>query len=569
MKKLSLFVALCILAIACNKDEETVKTPGDNPPVSSFSELKIPEGFQWTSSVKGPLKVMVKAPSYLSLENQEVQLITESGDVIAVQKLENASADFQLSLPAEHEKLYAYLPNTGTYAEVTAAGHVSLEVADFKAEDPLANADVYPFDISGNKKKSSMSGNELVNGDFESDVDSSYDGSLGSLIGNWQMLTNRNNARIKVVNGSRVLSSSNNEYIQFAQVIPAQFRRKYEFNFRFSGNSNGRLYLYRKNGSLIGYVKPSRNTATGEANVNITLAKDVYYMEARVYTKGSDGWIDDVELNLVAEPDSDKDGIVDRIDDFPNDATKAFASYYPLVGRQTVAFEDLWPNTGDYDFNDMVLSNLVTFGSDKDGNLVDARFQVKVNAMGAGLPNGIGIKLYRPDGTAFSTDIIGNFAGEGQVDPQVQNGIIVTDNVKNIRPIYWNTGVGPEATPKEFDFTISFNSNMDEDYVLPDMYIYRTTDRGREIHLPGFAATEAANPTYFDTGKDVNGTYLTKENFPWAIEILYPGTLYFNHPREHVDITQAYPYFQQWAESGGSRYVGWMVIPNNGKVFKN
>lgn len=568
MKRFPLLALSALVAFSCTKDNDNSNSPGNNPQVQNFNELKVPSGFNWSSSFKGMLQVDIQAPSYLEIEGQEVQLITESGDVLARHTVENSAVDFRLSLPAEFEKTFVYIPNTGTYSEVTNTGKMTLKVIDFRAEDPLANADILPFEINGKQKKSTMATNVLVNSGFESNVDSSYNGTLSSLIGNWQMLTNRNNARIKVINGNRVLASSNDEYIQFAQVVPAQFRRKYDFNFKFGGNSNGRLYLYRENGSLIGYVKPSRNTSTGEANVQITLSPDVYYMEARVYTKGSNGWIDDVELDLIAEPDTDNDGIVDRIDDFPNDASKAFASYYPLVGRQTIAFEDLWPSTGDYDFNDMVLSNLVTFGADKDGNLVDARFQVQINAMGAGLPNGIGIKLYRPDGTAFTSNIINTFTGEGALDPDVQNGVIVVNNVKNIKPFYWNTGTGPDASPKEFDFTITFNGNMDEDYVLPDIYIYRTGERGREIHLPGFAGTEAADPALYNTGSDINGTYLTKKNFPWAIEILYPGTIFFNHPRENVDITQAYPYFQQWAESGGTRYVGWMVIPNSGKVYE-
>ncbi len=63
----------------------------------------------------------------------------------------------------------------------------------------------------------------------------------------------------------------------------------------------------------------------------------------------------DFNAVLNCAPDTDGDGISDANDDYPNDGTRAFDSYFPASGTATLAFEDLWPSQGDYDFNDLVV----------------------------------------------------------------------------------------------------------------------------------------------------------------------------------------------------------------------
>ena len=55
--------------------------------------------------------------------------------------------------------------------------------------------------------------------------------------------------------------------------------------------------------------------------------------------------------------DQDLDGVPDNSDDYPTDPTKAFNNYTPSKsGYSSLAYEDLWPGKGDYDFNDMVIT---------------------------------------------------------------------------------------------------------------------------------------------------------------------------------------------------------------------
>jgi hypothetical protein len=83
------------------------------------------------------------------------------------------------------------------------------------------------------------------------------------------------------------------------------------------------------------------------------------------------------------------DGTTNANDDYPNDPNRSARSYYPNSGYESIYFEDLWPVTGDYDFNDLVLSQKVEIARNSSGELVDAQFKVSIDAIGAGFSNGI------------------------------------------------------------------------------------------------------------------------------------------------------------------------------------
>ena len=61
--------------------------------------------------------------------------------------------------------------------------------------------------------------------------------------------------------------------------------------------------------------------------------------------------------------DKDDDGVSDDSDDYPDDETKAFNNYYTAKNQVgTLAFEDLWPYKGDYDFNELLfLADFIGF----------------------------------------------------------------------------------------------------------------------------------------------------------------------------------------------------------------
>ena len=119
-----------------------------------------------------------------------------------------------------------------------------------------------------------------------------------------------------------------------------------------------------------------------------------------------------IPLPNYTQIDADFDGISDNFDDYPTDPTRAFNNYYPSkTSVGTLAFEDLWPGKGDYDFNDMVIDynfNQVTNGQNK---VVEIKGKLILKAMGASYKNGFGIQL--PISPSLIASVTGTDLQEG------------------------------------------------------------------------------------------------------------------------------------------------------------
>jgi LruC domain-containing protein len=276
-------------------------------------------------------------------------------------------------------------------------------------------------------------------------------------------------------------------------------------------------------------------------------------------------------------PDKDGDGISDMLDSYPNDPARAFINYSPATGFGTLAFEDLWPSTGDYDFNDLVLDyrfKTITNASNKVSE-VYATFVLR--AIGAGMKNGFGFQL--PGSGIAATDIevtgfklkegIINLSPNGTESGQQKNTIIVFDNAYKIMPFSGGFGVNvqPGATFVQPDTTVISLCFKPNTYSIEDVgianfnpFLIVNLDRGREIHLPDHPPTSLANPAFFATGND-NSTpatgryYKTATNLPWAIRI----SSGYDYTIEGAQITAACLKFGAWAESSGLQFPDWYM----------
>ncbi len=266
--------------------------------------------------------------------------------------------------------------------------------------------------------------------------------------------------------------------------------------------------------------------------------------------------------NFEISCDTDGDGVIDRWDQLPDDGDGAFISYFPEDGKQVVAFEDLWPSLGDFDFNDLVLSNQVVITKDADLNLVDASFKVSIDAIGASLHNGIAMMLYTENKEAFGGNIIESISGDVILDPDNTNGLILSNDVfVTVNDRYQNNGPGPIGVPDTLRFTIVFNDNAAD--FIPELYLFRTGDRGLEVHRSGFPVTATMNTALFNTLNDA-GDFKTATGLPWGMEIITDGT--WKNPVEKVDILYAYPKFEAWATSEGVNEPTWYLEPDEGNV---
>lgn len=272
--------------------------------------------------------------------------------------------------------------------------------------------------------------------------------------------------------------------------------------------------------------------------------------------------------------DTDGDGVMDILDLFRNDPTRAYITYFPSsTTYATVAFEDNFPNKGDYDMNDLVVNYRYTFNSNAQNQVVDMKADFIPQAVGASFKNGFGVQLPIPAASVASVSgqkTVGNlitFASNGVEAGQTNAVIIPFDNtdavINNLAGAFFiNTLMAKDkVTPTVQTISITFTSPIASASLSPSAFnpfLISNQRRGYEIHLPGYLPTTKANTALFGTLDDNSSAaqsryYLSKENWPWAIS--YTGT--FNYPIETVNITTAYPHFAAWAESGGSSFADW------------
>jgi len=274
-------------------------------------------------------------------------------------------------------------------------------------------------------------------------------------------------------------------------------------------------------------------------------------------------------------PDSDGDGVDDCHDQFPNDPDKAYTSYYPCqTCYANIAFEDNWPNKGDYDLNDLVVNYQYQFISNAKNQVVSFTGRFSMAAAGASFKNGFGIQLpvsasavSSVTGEKLSSGTYIQLAGNG-VEAGQSNAVIIPFDNQDLMAhnpdysFFINTLMSKDKVKSDTAIvTVNFDSPVDSKLLTASAFnpfLISNQRRGYEVHLPGYKPTDKADSKLFGTGDDNSNPsnrryYLTADNWPWALNY----TQVFNYPVETVNITEAYLHFKDWASSGGSLYPDW------------
>ena len=282
--------------------------------------------------------------------------------------------------------------------------------------------------------------------------------------------------------------------------------------------------------------------------------------------------IDTVDFLPVPEPvDTDNDGVVDGNDAYPTDPDRAFNIYYPSSDSSaTLAFEDRWPEQGDYDMNDLVLRYQIAETQARNGSIRDILISMTFLARGASYHNALVWELTGIPSSAVDTAFVRTGDGDWKTiaveDGQPLANFVITDDAHRQTPSnserFSNVEVGLTPVPTTtMELMVTFNRPIlaneagDAPY---NPYLYRRNDRGLEIHLPNKPPSALANPAYFgtfddDSNPNANRYYLTANSLPWALNIPYAWV----HPLEQVDIVEAYSGFSSWAQSAGAIQKDW------------
>ncbi len=288
-------------------------------------------------------------------------------------------------------------------------------------------------------------------------------------------------------------------------------------------------------------------------------------------------------VNVKTSVDTDKDGVQDYLDQFPNDPEVSAVEYYPNENSYAgLAFEDMWPATGDYDFNDLVLDFKYTLKKNASNKINEINCEFIVKAIGGAYRNGLALNLNC--NPSIIKSVSGNEIGQkvfklntNGTELGLTNTVIpIFENAYDVFKVYNNGFINTEKgretyEPKKISVTIKFNSPQDINTLgaLPfNPFIVVNQVRGHEIHLPLKSPTAKANNELFNSKNDnsnVSGYYLNNKNLPWAI--LTQGS--FDYPVEKASINSGHLMFVDWAISKGSRSNDWYKNLTNYRNTKN
>ncbi len=362
------------------------------------------------------------------------------------------------------------------------------------------------------------------------------------------------------------------------------------------GNKN---YMNQRNGSKALPKKLANASEIKEILENVTeihLAPEgqVGYYSSKgpeFIALGSVGVISDIDSFGVYDQgetldDTDGDGVIDQDDDYPNDPNLAHNNYSPTEDTYgTLGYEDMWPEKGDYDFNDLVVDynfNLIT-NADNKVKQIDARFVVQ--AIGAGFQNGFAFEL--PVAQSMIESVSGNEIfgslftfNENGTEQGNSNAVIVA--VDNVSQLFEASGfINTQASVAYYaPDTITMSIVFDQTLTLSELgvapfnpFIVANQLRGYEIHLAGHENTQLADTDLFGFGMDDtqpgnNKFYQTEQGLPWGIHI----PVSFDYPYEKISIEQAHLKFETWVESGGNSFDDWYLdksgYRNAGNIYQ-
>ncbi len=262
--------------------------------------------------------------------------------------------------------------------------------------------------------------------------------------------------------------------------------------------------------------------------------------------------------------------ISDNQDQDPSQTVSSWI-YYPASGQNyIVAYEDLFPDIGDYDFNDLSVAYHVEYGLNNENMVIRISGEAFLITRGAtynhdwylriGLPDHVtGIvnymnhDYYQVNGTSVDKIFSGNLVLPGFtntlfnfVDPDypMVNTFINSSFIK-----------GPR-----FTFTIRLDSPIEISSIQSapfDPYLY-VHDTGYEIHLINQPATEGSKNTLENREdfQDING-------FPFAM--ILPDN--WKPPYAGINIRTAYPEFTEFISSQGINKKNWYINPDVPSVF--
>lgn len=281
----------------------------------------------------------------------------------------------------------------------------------------------------------------------------------------------------------------------------------------------------------------------------------------------------------LAGVDSDGDGVHDNIDAEPCNLQVSARAMVPadrVWGM--LLFEDMWPDRGDFDFNDLVLAYNETIDYDASANVRGLRMDLRVMAVGARQKNGLAVRLpglAKGDVTFLSVSI----GGQGQnVVLRAGESEAVVDLASDLHALFgadqsraWvNTDTSLPAQPY-VDIVVKMQfatgNGLSGAEAPFDIFIFNT-DTGAEVHLPRYNGSASLNGALIGTGDDATTAqraFVTTNGIPFALE--FPEQVVY--PKENLPIDQLFPTIVEFGSSNGSLSTDFFRNATSGQAYGN
>lgn len=316
---------------------------------------------------------------------------------------------------------------------------------------------------------------------------------------------------------------------------------------------------------------------TGRRNAKVIEAStNLYSFYNFQLTDGASGGI----INDGKSNDKDYNDILFKVTSDPimkpKDEIPVAPEEYVSSISGTLAFEDNWPQKGDYDFNDFVTGysySLIKGNNDKDVKAIRLTFIPR--ALGASYNSGFGIQL------PIETNNIENVTGGNIEKDETKATIIIYEDTRKDafggHGGFINTQKGnAEIAGTKQNVYITLKSNIGlNSFKDFNPFIY-VVNRNHEIHLTDKAPTSKMDISLFGREEDDDcsmpekGYYYRMDNdYPWALDIPSSNNSLNNlwrYPIEGKGVSEAYPDYLNWTSASG-HHINWLDKQNSAYIY--
>jgi LruC domain-containing protein len=226
------------------------------------------------------------------------------------------------------------------------------------------------------------------------------------------------------------------------------------------------------------------------------------------------------------------------------------------------AFEDLWPNKGDYDLNDAVVNVKHEKEFNNKGKIIKETFYLTTYQNYVELTSGLALTL--------NTKVTPKVAMKKIAPESTVTEVASFETEGNI---YYLTEdfTGELGTTYILELTYGSALSSSEKLASIQPFIYRPEEGNKywEVHIPMEAPTANMNTSYFGKGDDrsnpANGSYFVRQgDYPFGFYLKNADISAFEETilkreNESISIDKFFPGFLEWSISGGTTNQDWYL----------